>query len=119
MAFSRFCRSKSAAAFRAHLTNSHGRVSVHGTKTRPCEFMRWAPGSCAIIAPMLSRTKIIATLGPATDNANTLLDMINVGLDVARLNFSHGDHDAQRERLELLRDVAAISGRHLPSLSAS
>lgn len=60
---------------------------------------------------MLRRTKIIATLGPATDDTNTLLEMINAGLDVARLNFSHGDHDAQRMRLDLLRKVAAECGR--------
>ena len=73
--------------------------------------MRWAPGSCAIIATMLRRTKIIATLGPATDDAKTLREMISAGLDVARLNFSHGNHDAQRKRLELLRKVAADCGR--------
>ena len=66
---------------------------------------------CAIIAPMLRRTKIIATLGPATDVPKTLREMINAGLDVARLNFSHGDHDAQRTRLEQLREVAADCGR--------
>jgi len=60
---------------------------------------------------MLRRTKIIATLGPATDDAKTLREMISTGLDVARLNFSHGNHDAQRKRLELLRKVAADCGR--------
>ena len=60
---------------------------------------------------MLRRTKIIATLGPATDDAKTLYEMIDAGLDVARLNFSHGDHDAQRKRLKLLREVAADCGR--------
>ena len=48
---------------------------------------------------MLRRTKIIATLGPATDDAKTLREVITAGLDVARLNFSHGDHDAQRSDL--------------------
>ena len=60
---------------------------------------------------MLRRSKIIATLGPATDDAKTLLEMINAGLDVARLNFSHGDHDAQSQRLELLREVGADCGK--------
>ena len=60
---------------------------------------------------MLRRTKIIATLGPATDDAKTLHEMINAGLDVARLNFSHGDHAEQKKRLELLRKVAADCGR--------
>ena len=62
---------------------------------------------------MLRRTKIIATLGPATDDAKILGEMIDAGLDVARLNFSHGDHDAQRKRLELLREVAADCGRFI------
>ncbi len=60
---------------------------------------------------MLRRSKIIATLGPATDDATTLRKMIDAGLDVARLNFSHGDHDAQRKRLELLAKAAADCGR--------
>jgi pyruvate kinase len=60
---------------------------------------------------MLRRSKIIATLGPATDDATTLRKMIDAGLDVARLNFSHGDHDAQRKRVELLAKAATDCGR--------
>ncbi len=60
---------------------------------------------------MLRRSKIVATLGPATDDAKTLRKMIEAGLDVARLNFSHGDHGEQRRRIELLREVAAGCGR--------
>jgi pyruvate kinase len=60
---------------------------------------------------MLRRSKIIATLGPATDDAKTLKKMIDAGLDVARFNFSHGDHEAQTKRLKLLRKVAADCGR--------
>lgn len=56
---------------------------------------------------MLRRSKIVATLGPATDNPETLHNMIDAGLNVARLNFSHGNHDAQKKRLDLLRSVAA------------
>ena len=60
---------------------------------------------------MLRRTKIVATLGPATDDENVLRDMINAGLDVARLNFSHGDADEHRRRAELLRRTAEECGR--------
>ena len=42
---------------------------------------------------MLRRTKIVATLGPATDDLAVLADMVRAGLDVARLNFSHGTGD--------------------------
>ena len=60
---------------------------------------------------MKRRTKIVATLGPSTDDPAVLDDMIDSGLDVARLNFSHGDQDEQKGRLEGLRDVSAKSGR--------
>lgn len=56
---------------------------------------------------MLRRSKIVATLGPATDDPEILRQMIDAGLNVARLNFSHGDHNAQAKRLALLRDIAA------------
>jgi pyruvate kinase len=46
----------------------------------------------------LRRTKIVATLGPATDDPTVLVDMVRAGLDVARINFSHGGKDEQRRR---------------------
>ena len=62
---------------------------------------------------MLRRTKIVATLGPASDDLQTLRKMIDAGLDVARLNFSHGDPDDHRRRAELLRSAAAACGREV------
>lgn len=56
---------------------------------------------------MKRRTKIVVTLGPASDDPATLRDMIKAGLDVARLNFSHGNQDEQKARLERLREAAA------------
>ena len=56
---------------------------------------------------MQKRTKIVATLGPASDDTNTLRKMIEAGLDVARLNFSHGDESDHRARAEALRSAAA------------
>jgi pyruvate kinase len=67
-------------------------------------------GGCAIIAAMKRRTKIVATLGPATDHPGTLKKMIKAGLDVARINFSHGDADDHRKRAKLLRDAARECG---------
>ncbi|HKK62871.1 MAG TPA: pyruvate kinase [Bacteroidales bacterium] len=49
-----------------------------------------------------SHAKVIATLGPATDNRATLEKMFHEGIDVVRLNFSHGDHDTQRKRIEMV-----------------
>ena len=60
---------------------------------------------------MLRRTKIVATLGPASEQPKTLRKMIHSGLDVARLNFSHGSADEHRERARALREAASACGR--------
>jgi len=62
---------------------------------------------------MQRRTKIVATLGPASDDAETLRNMINAGLDVARLNFSHGNAADHKRRAELLRTAAEACGREV------
>jgi len=62
---------------------------------------------------MQRRTKIVATLGPASDDVQILCKMIKAGLDVARLNFSHGDPDAHRQRADMLRSAAEICGREI------
>ena len=62
---------------------------------------------------MQRRTKIVATLGPATDKPATLRKMIDAGLDVARLNFSHGDANDHRGRAQALREAARKSGREV------
>ncbi len=67
--------------------------------------------TCAIIAGMLRRTKIVATLGPATDDKKVLRKMIEAGLDVARINFSHGDSEKHRQRASMLREAASKCGR--------
>ncbi len=60
---------------------------------------------------MQKRTKIVATLGPATDDSETLCGMIRAGLDVARVNFSHGEADDHRRRAHALRAAAEVCGR--------
>jgi pyruvate kinase len=62
---------------------------------------------------MIRRTKIVATLGPATDNPQILREIINAGLDVARINFSHGEQQDHRARIEALRAAAAECGREI------
>jgi pyruvate kinase len=54
---------------------------------------------------MLRRTKIVATIGPATDDPAILTEMVHEGLDVVRLNASHGTRDDQRRRLDTLREI--------------
>ena len=58
---------------------------------------------------MLRRTKIVATLGPSTDDPERLKKMIRTGLDVARINFSHGTEADQRARVAGLRAAADAS----------
>ena len=58
----------------------------------------------------MRRTKIVATIGPASREPETLVRMVEAGLDVARLNFSHGDRELHAENAERVR-AAAASGR--------
>jgi pyruvate kinase len=55
---------------------------------------------------MLRRTKIVATVGPATDTLEVLTEMMRVGVDVVRLNASHGTVADRRRRLSLVREAA-------------
>ncbi|MGM0553047.1 MAG: pyruvate kinase [Pseudomonadota bacterium] len=59
----------------------------------------------------MRRTKIVATLGPATDSDEAMEGIIRAGVDVVRLNFSHGDHDDHRQRLARLRAASERAGR--------
>ena len=52
------------------------------------------------------RTKIVATLGPATSSRAIVLELARAGMDVARLNFSHGSHQDHAEAMRLVRDVS-------------
>ncbi len=62
------------------------------------------------------RTKIVATLGPASSTPEILEKMIVAGLDVARLNFSHGTPDEHRARARLVREIAARHNRFVALL---
>lgn len=55
---------------------------------------------------VLRKTKIIATIGPASDSVETIKAMIRAGMNVARLNFSHGSHAEHRKRIEMIRQAA-------------
>src|SRR5690348_18014604 len=55
--------------------------------------------------------KIVCTLGPATDNSEVLAALLNAGMDIARLNFSHGSHSEHARRLRMLRKVSNECGR--------
>ncbi|MDE2220631.1 MAG: pyruvate kinase [Gammaproteobacteria bacterium] len=63
------------------------------------------------------RTKIVATLGPATDDPAVIAGMVGAGLDVARINFSHGTRDSQRKRVDTVRAAALAAGRNIGILA--
>ena len=54
----------------------------------------------------MRKTKIVCTLGPSTDKEGILRQLIENGMNVARFNFSHGDHEEHRGRLEALKNCA-------------
>ena len=66
---------------------------------------------------MFRRTKILATLGPATDDPKILDKMIAAGLDVIRINFSHGSAEEHLSRAEKLRSRARAHGRQIGVLA--
>jgi pyruvate kinase len=59
------------------------------------------------------KTKIVCTLGPATSTVEILVQMIEAGMDVVRLNFSHGSHDDHRANIQRVREAMAKTGQHL------
>lgn len=61
----------------------------------------------------MRKTKIVCTMGPACDNKETLIRMINAGMNVARINMSHGTYDEQKERIERVKDAIASTGKNV------
>jgi pyruvate kinase len=61
----------------------------------------------------MRRTKIVCTLGPASQSEETLREIIHAGMDVARINFSHGDHHTHARNIALVRRLAQEEGQVL------
>ncbi|HEY9765684.1 MAG TPA: pyruvate kinase [Chroococcales cyanobacterium] len=59
------------------------------------------------------RTKIVATIGPATESGGVIRELIEAGVNVFRLNFSHGTHPIHALRIETIRQAAAEMGKHV------
>ena len=64
----------------------------------------------------MRRTKIVATIGPASRDLETLTRMVTAGVDVVRLNFSHGTREMHAENADLVRKAAAAAGRQVAIL---
>jgi pyruvate kinase len=65
---------------------------------------------------MTRRTKIVATIGPASREPDVLVRMVEAGMDVARLNFSHGSAEEHAEVAQRVRDAASRAGRNVAVL---
>ncbi len=63
------------------------------------------------------RTKIVATVGPATESEDAIDGLVKAGVDVLRLNFSHGTPDEHRKRAGKIRRIGHDNGRHLAILA--
>jgi len=61
----------------------------------------------------MKKTKIVSTIGPASEEPETLKQLIDEGVNVARLNFSHGDHEEHLERIKNIREAAKNAGKHI------
>ncbi|MGC9061843.1 pyruvate kinase [Calditerrivibrio sp.] len=61
----------------------------------------------------MKKTKIVATLGPASNDENMIVSLIKEGVDIFRLNFSHGDHFSHLENLQKIRKLSAIAGKFI------
>jgi len=60
---------------------------------------------------MLRKTKIVATIGPSSEQVDVLTRLIEAGVDVCRLNFSHGTHEEHRQRIENIREAGRRVGK--------
>ncbi|MDA0871586.1 MAG: pyruvate kinase [Firmicutes bacterium] len=60
---------------------------------------------------MKRKTKIVCTLGPSVDNREMIGKLIDAGMNVARLNFSHANHEEHKNRIQMVREIAKEKGR--------
>lgn len=64
----------------------------------------------------MRRTKIVCTIGPASESVENLVQLIEAGMNVARLNFSHGDHEEHGNRIKNIREAERITGKSVAIL---
>ncbi|MGO3733106.1 MAG: pyruvate kinase [Vagococcus sp.] len=64
----------------------------------------------------MKKTKIVCTIGPASESLETLVELMNSGMNVARLNFSHGDFEEHGNRIKNIREAAKITGKTIALL---
>src|SRR4249920_1897843 len=94
-------------------------LAMSRSTASPCRLRddRYSSTASGTISPIIEiglymrRTKIIATVGPACDNDGTIAALIASGVDIFRLNYSHGTRESQAQTFHRLRRAAALAGR--------
>ena len=64
----------------------------------------------------MKKTKIVCTIGPASESVDMLVNLINAGINVCRLNFSHGDYEEHGARIKNIREAVKITGKRVAIL---
>ncbi len=64
----------------------------------------------------MKHTKIICTLGPSTNSVEKIVELVHAGMDIARMNFSHGTHADHKARIEMVREASKITGKDIAIL---
>lgn len=64
----------------------------------------------------MRKTKIVCTIGPASESIEKLIELMDAGMNVARLNFSHGDHQEHGERIKRIREAAERTNKNIAIL---
>ena len=63
----------------------------------------------------MKKTKVVCTMGPNTNDRELMKKLMENGMDVARFNFSHGDHEEQKGRMDLLKELREAAHKHSDS----
>ncbi len=58
----------------------------------------------------LKKTKIVCTIGPSSEKVDTVVEMLKAGMNVARFNFSHGDHEEKKNQMDIVKEAVKKSG---------
>ena len=64
----------------------------------------------------MKKTKIICTMGPNTNDRELMKKLVENGMDIARFNFSHGEHAEQKERMDMLKSIREEVGKPIAIL---
>jgi pyruvate kinase len=83
---------------------------------KPLLALRRTLSSITKVPPTAWNTKIVCTLGPASNTVERLEAMVDAGMDVCRLNFSHGSHESHQETFDLVRSVSVRYGHQVALL---